>query len=523
LKKATIVIVVLLLIFSLPLSYLGLLYVSATSAKYSISGISFSNIPDLMEVLITRQLDIELYFDIEGHGIVSIPVKSISGQIYFEDIYMGSIESNEPFRIPVSGVTTAHLNFHLDLSSISLSDLQQVINSIISHNGEVKTGFDGYVEPIILFFPITIPLSINTYSLTYSNTPIVSNLYWNSDSVALGESATFFITVENVFRGSSINGVLDIFVREDVAFGSDVNAEEYHFQVQLSPESSQTFSDSFSPYKEDSTRGFFLKAQWGNTVLTEQQNSYPPRLSIISGSLNLVSVYWTVSGTTSNNCQLGDEVIAHVVIRATNAASTDTITVRIRKDIALWVDQDFEVASFDILLEKDESAEYTVPFTPDQVSGGSLRGYFVEIEGGLSWTMPDTYPPRLTVIEQQTPTGTPSLQNVWWTINNQIVTEALQGQTVIAHIQIKAISGRVQGLITVHIRRDIVLLPDEDHTIQSFNIDLEEGQPIDLTVTFTAEQQTGLSFRGYFVQVDLNTWGSTWTMDSLYPPRLKVN
>ncbi|MCD6263737.1 hypothetical protein J7L60_04955 [Candidatus Bathyarchaeota archaeon] len=517
------VLVFILLVVAIPLAYLGMFYVSATSAKYSISNVSLSEMPDPLEVLLSRQLDIELYLDIEGHGVLSVPVRSLNCRVYLEDIYVGNVRCSEPFRIPASGRTTAHLTFHLDLSSISLDDIQYIANSIISHNGEVKIGLDGQIEPVVLFFPITIPITYQVYTLTVSDAPKVSSLYWDSTSVAVGESVGFHITVENVFRGFSIDGVLDLIVREDVSFGSDVNARVYHFPVRLSPGESQTFSDSFVPYKKSSTRGFFLKARWGTIVLAEQKNKYPPRLSVVEGTLSLINVYWTVGGSTVTSCELGDEVVAHVVVKACNATVDDTLTIKIRKDLSLLPDEDVKVESFDVFLNKDESREYILAFTPTEASGGNLRGYFVEIEGDLSWTMPGTYPPRLLVNEEVPIEGTPSLENVWWTIDDQVVTEAQQGQTVKAHVQIRAVDGSVQGTVTVHIRKDLALLPDEDYKVQSFYLDLSEGQVIELTVTFSAAEKSGLSFRGYFVQVDFDSWGTSWTMDSAYPPRLKVN
>jgi len=294
-KKAVIFIFALLLV--LPLGYLGLCYISATSASYSISGVSFSQ-TNIMEALLSRQLDMKLYLRIKGHGPVSVPVKSFHSQIYLEDVYIGNIEINEPFSIPAFGTSTVPLTFHLDLSTISLSDIQHIVETILLHNGEVKIRFDGYIEPIILFLPITIPIKYSVYALTVSNAPRIVSMNWDSTSVAAGESVTFHITVKNVFRHSIVKGTLRVIVREDVILGSDVDAKVYQFPVQLSPSETKTFSGSFTTYKRISTRGFFLKALWENQVLAEQENKYPPRLSVIKGTLSLVNAYWTVNGKT---------------------------------------------------------------------------------------------------------------------------------------------------------------------------------------------------------------------------------
>jgi hypothetical protein len=44
-----------------------------------------------------------------------------------------------------------------------------------------------------------------------------------------------------------------------------------------------------------------------------------------------------------------------------------------------------------------------------------------------------------------------------------------------------------------------------------------------MEVTFIASDKSGFSFRGYFIEVDFDSWGNSWTMESDYPPRLTVN
>ena len=118
--------------------------------------------------------------------------------------------------------------------------------------------------------------------------------------------------------------------------------------------------------------------------------------------------------------------------------------------------------------------------------------------------------------------GTPTIVDIWWTVNDQIVTSCQQDQTVIANVEIMANGGLVSGTITVRVRKDIPYLSDEDHVTQSFSVSLDEGQSGVATVMFVATQKTGWTFRGYFIQVDFDSWGTTWTMVSEYPPRLQV-
>jgi len=60
-------------------------------------------------------------------------------------------------------------------------------------------------------------------------------------------------------------------------------------------------------------------------------------------------------------------------------------------------DVDVKAVKFEVFLRRDEVKEFTVTFTPNEPSSISLRGYFIKVEGDLSWTMPNTYPPRLRV------------------------------------------------------------------------------------------------------------------------------
>jgi len=184
-----------LLFVGVPLSIFGAYYVSVTSATFTISNIGFSDIPKPLEALLTRQIEVDIYLDVTGHGIVAIPVRSISGQIYLENVYMGTVKSTEGFVIPTSGSRTIHLIFQLDLSDISLADIEQVIDSVTTHGGEISIMFEGYVEPIILFFPITVPVSQTSYLLTTDAAPKVLAMSWDATSAEAGERCSFSVSI----------------------------------------------------------------------------------------------------------------------------------------------------------------------------------------------------------------------------------------------------------------------------------------------------------------------------------------
>lgn len=538
--KISITVVILILLVLIPIIYFGLTYFSATSATYSISGVDLNE--KILELILTpqiaafnaltsRQVDIDLILEVEGHGFIPATVKSLKADIFLEDTYLGSLSTDEQFTIPSTGTTTATFNCLLDLSSISFDDILRVAGTVPAHNFEIKTAINGNFELVLLIIPVKIPFSATSYTLTYSDAPEVSHLAWGSTSCEVGDTVDFSVTVKNVFRGSIVTGELVVSVREDVSLGSDLNAQSYRYPISLSPGQIDTVSGSFELYSGDSTNGFFLKTYWGSDSIGEQSSSYPPRLRVIEGSLEVEEIYWTSGGNVISSCEVGDLIQAHVILGAYDARVEDEITIKIRKDIPLWSDEDFAASSYTILLEDREEDEYILAFTPDEPSGNSLRGYFVEIEGYTEYTMPNEYPPRLVVRDTSTESegpeepavGTPNLGDIWWSVNDQVVSTCQKDQIVEINIEIIAEGGPISGTLSVRIRKDIPFLPDEDYVVQSFTLSLNEGQSGIATVSFTAVQQSGFTFRGYFIQVDFDSWGTSWTMTDAYPPRLQVN
>jgi hypothetical protein len=112
--------------------------------------------------------------------------------------------------------------------------------------------------------------------------------------------------------------------------------------------------------------------------------------------------YWLVNGDRASTSSLGQEVEAHIVVQAIEQ-HVGSIVVKIRKDARLWFDSDFAVDTIPVDLAGGDEKTIDLSFTPDETSHGSitgLRGYFIEIEfraTRTTWTMENSYPPRLTV------------------------------------------------------------------------------------------------------------------------------
>ena len=183
--------IVFLMIVLIPLGYAGLQFYSMKSATKSISNpridISITDLLNiqstLINILLEGELDGEFDLVFEGHGFIPTTVKSIQAKIFLEDVYVGSFISNEFFTIPASGTETAHMDFSIDLNKIGLSELEQIIGSILEHNGEMKISIDALIEPVIIVFPITVPVTDTDYILTYSDAPQVVSLVWDDKFV----------------------------------------------------------------------------------------------------------------------------------------------------------------------------------------------------------------------------------------------------------------------------------------------------------------------------------------------------
>ena len=276
--------ILILLILLLPLAYVGVQYYSITSARISVSnpnlnlGVTdFLQLSSLADILLSREIEGEFDLIIEGHGLLETTVKNLEVKIFLEDVYMGIASSDTFFKIPSSGVEQVHMNFKFDLSSVSFTDVQTVAQSIASHNGEVKLSLEGFYEPVLLVFPITLNIRATSYTQTISNAPQVVTLSWDDEQCEVGDAVGYDVSVKNVFRASSVEGYVDILIREDISWAQDITADSSRFLVNLNPGETDSYSGTFKTYKESSTEGFFLKAQWGSNVLAEQSSAYPPR------------------------------------------------------------------------------------------------------------------------------------------------------------------------------------------------------------------------------------------------------
>lgn len=114
--------------------------------------------------------------------------------------------------------------------------------------------------------------------------------------------------------------------------------------------------------------------------------------------------FWLTDDQKVTAAHVRSKVETHVIIRATGEY-VGSVVVKIRKDIALWLDNDYAVVTVPVSLSGDEKTEITLDFIPDETSVGRLRGYFIEVGFPVTkakWVMENSYPPRLTVMNSGT-------------------------------------------------------------------------------------------------------------------------
>ncbi|MCK4822547.1 LEA type 2 family protein, partial [bacterium] len=197
-------IAILLVLFLIPIIYIGITYVSATSATYSISGVEFNEkILDLilnpqqaaLSALISRQVEVDINLLVEGHGFLPATIKSLTAQLFLEDTYLGAIYTDEQFTIPPSDSTIVEFTVLLDLSQIGLDDIWRVANTIPTHNYEIKTAIQGDFELFLILFSLKIPMSATSYTLTLTDAPQVVGLVWDLTSCEVGDDVGFSVAV----------------------------------------------------------------------------------------------------------------------------------------------------------------------------------------------------------------------------------------------------------------------------------------------------------------------------------------
>jgi len=117
--------------------------------------------------------------------------------------------------------------------------------------------------------------------------------------------------------------------------------------------------------------------------------------------------------------------------------------------------------------------------------------------------------------------ATPVVEEAFWLVNGQRVADVAFGEKVEAHLVFKPVEEYV-GSIVVKIRKDIAWWPDSDYQVTTVPVSLRAGESKEIEVAFTPDERSGSRLRGYFIEIAFQLTGTSWTMESSYPPRLRV-
>jgi len=378
-------------------TYSGLIYISASTADFQIS-VSLTEKVDYQKISSEKSFPLKFTLEVTGTGPISSSAENLYADVFLEDIYIGTLETTRNIiEIPASDSETVYLRFIQDTATISDSDFRYILNSIEEHNGEIKVDVIGEVKPNILLFSIKKDLSGSFYFLD-EDKPVIDKLSWNKNITGLGEEVSFEVDVRNVYRGSRIEGILSVDVLFNTSFGDSALEEPSVFVVSLGPGEVKSFSNEFNPANESR---YVLSCEWDDELIVVEDEDSIKRLFVYEGTISLLDVYWEVDGVRVSTARINDYVKAHVVLRANSAGVSDYIIMKVRKDIAYASDVDLVMQSFSFLVFEGETEDCVISFYPDEVSGFSFRGYFLEVffSDDTSWLMDKLYPPRLIVVE----------------------------------------------------------------------------------------------------------------------------
>lgn len=115
----------------------------------------------------------------------------------------------------------------------------------------------------------------------------------------------------------------------------------------------------------------------------------------------------------------------------------------------------------------------------------------------------------------------PVVEEAFWLVNGQRVADVAFGENVEAHLVFKPVEEYV-GSIVVKIRKDIAWWPNSDYQVTTVPVSLRAGESKEIEVAFTPDERSGSRLRGYFIEIAFQLTGTSWAMESSYPPRLRV-
>ncbi len=109
-----------------------------------------------------------------------------------------------------------------------------------------------------------------------------------------------------------------------------------------------------------------------------------------------------------------------------------------------------------------------------------------------------------------------------WFVNGMSSEICKPGDQVTVYIVVIARKEYVHGTLTIVVRRDIRILPDQDMIYKNYEVSLLPGDNMTYSISFTVPNDKPYEVEGYFIEVYLDG-EKIYSTPNQYPPRLKLS
>ena len=475
--------------------------------------------------------------DVANHGFLPVIIPSLDYDVSINGIPAVSGSSSDSYTLSPGDMENVPIRVE-----IPIKDLDSVIGSIIETLGELDVEITGTFNANFLGIPIELPFKteqrislgqvakekaeawVSRMSGGNGDTPkdfSIESMKWmvNGKEVTSADPDSIVTAVAVIKAEKRFGYDVSLEVRQDRKGLQDKSFNTETYQLVMQPGDTEELSVTFRADGGITVSGYFMSIRWDGANQWQMSNFYPPRLRVeesSSSSIIVPDAFWTLDDLPVVSVEDGELVVANVWISA-DGNFDGTVTVAVRQDRSLAADVSVADRSFNVDLTSGQDQHLTVSFTAQS----GENGYFVKVSwSGGSWDMPNSYPPRLRVEEPALSAAPGNLQvlEAFWMVDNIRVDEVSGDTMVDAHLIIKAVGGSFTGEVLLEIRQDNIGSPDQTIREDSIIISLDEGQTIELTLTFISESHW--YSQGYFIRV---FWAAgSWEMPNDYPPRLSV-
>jgi hypothetical protein len=231
----------------------------------------------------------------------------------------------------------------------------------------------------------------------------VFSVHWETEDseatlVPQGETATLVLLLR---AQENVIGHLEINIKKDVQYYKDEVVYTTSIPLNVDAGQNQSFEINFTPQEASEGRleGYFAELVLDGESIYTMPSSYPPRLKVLKAKLSVADVKWFVWDLEVTNAEIGDRVTGVLYLTVSNANLSGLLELVAKRDLQLGPDEDVTRRSYHLSMPAGSSFNVSVDFDAAYVTERVFRGYFLELllNGDKVYTMPSSYPPRLTV------------------------------------------------------------------------------------------------------------------------------